>query len=738
VSLKMNLSFAPSHYSFNPYALTYFFSGMFVAAEGIFVCFQNRKSIINLSFAAVTVCAGIWLTGVGLVLSSVSESNAIIWARYYCWFGIIFITPCLHLFSLGWAMKSVRERRRFLWFNFLSALAFYTVCFSSSYLVEGVWSFPWGYYPKAGFLHKYFLIWFSFQVFMIFRNFSYGFKNEVISARKKQTQYIILAFIFGVFMGSVDFLANYGVRLHSIGSIAIVIFSSIIAYSIVNYKLMDIETVIHKTILWTLSFSIVFIPIFLIYRQLFSRIQFSPFLQIGFWGAGFIIFAVYLRLVQPKIDHIFQRRKADLEEISNRFGEDLVQLKGVDNLVRRIEETILNTLYSQRADIYIYNEKKKNFALANRTNREGQVLEFDRNHVFLDWLGKNNQIVHKDYVEIDPKYASVKDEARDYFHKTRSTVTVPLVLDNTLLGVITLDKKANLAPYNALDFQFLRTLKNQSAIAISNSLIYQNIEEQVKLRTAELVEMQKQLIQAEKLATVGTLSGGVAHEINNPLAAILTSVQTLLAFSDGDKAEVDRDSLELIEEATQRCRTIVQKLMVYAKKPLESDGTKKTDLSRALEKVTDFLGYQMDQDGIKIVTEIKDGDYFIEGNHNEIEQVLTNIILNAHDATRQVKKGGRILVRLSHSKEKIKVEVKDEGCGIDRDVIGKIFDPFFTTKDVGKGLGLGLSICHSIVEKHEGTITVESKKDKGSTFTIVFPGYSQAKEAASAVEHETQ
>jgi two-component system NtrC family sensor kinase len=109
------------------------------------------------------------------------------------------------------------------------------------------------------------------------------------------------------------------------------------------------------------------------------------------------------------------------------------------------------------------------------------------------------------------------------------------------------------------------------------------------------------------------------------------------------------------------------------------------------------------------------------GNQNELEQVITNIILNARDAIKQAKSGGEIHIGLEKEKEWIKVNIRDEGIGIRKEIIHKIFDPFFTTKDVGKGVGLGLSICQSIVEKHKGKITVDSEPGRGTEFSIWLP-----------------
>ncbi len=716
--------FSPSNYFFNIHALPFFVSGALITIEAAFVYFQNRKSLINIGFATVTVCAGFWLVGIGLIYSSSHETAALIWSRYFCWLGIIFISPSVYLFSTVWKDKSLKKARPVILFNYTVALVFYVICIATSSLVKGLWSYSWGFYPKAGMVQNYFMVWYVILMILSFRNFIQNYIYEDVEIHKKHTGFVILAFIFGGIGGSLDYLGNYGIALYPSGSFCVLLFSTVIAYSIVNYRLMDIETVLHKTALWILSFSLIVVPILMVYQWVFPHIKSSTVLQFIFVSLYFVVFAVYLRLIQPKVDHFFQRRKANFEEISNQFISDLVHLKGLDSLIQRLEETITNTLYPQGIDIFIYDEKKKNYHMINRNAAANRVSQFPVGNEFLIWLNRNNSIVHKEFVDTDPKYAAIKDVARDYFDSTGAMVVIPLVLNERLLGVINLGKKANLRRYNAVDFHFLTTMKNQSAIAISNSLIYQNIEEQVKERTRELVEVQKQLVQAEKLATVGTLSGGVAHEINNPLTAILTNVQMLLTFSESTDAKMDREALEIIEEATQRCRTIVQKMMAYAKKPLESDQVAKIDLSDVLQKAVSFINYQLEQDSIQIDIDAHQSPYSVMGNGNELEQVLTNLILNARDAIMETKQKGKIQITLSKNERYIKVRVKDEGIGISEEHMAKIFDPFFTTKDVGKGLGLGLSICQSIIEKHQGQITVESKPGEGAAFTVHLPWYS--------------
>lgn len=243
-----------------------------------------------------------------------------------------------------------------------------------------------------------------------------------------------------------------------------------------------------------------------------------------------------------------------------------------------------------------------------------------------------------------------------------------------------------------------------------------HLEEKVEERTRQLKEAEGQLIQSAKMATIGTLAGGVAHEINNPLGAILTNTQMLLMeVKDPDQ----RESLKLIEEGSRRCRDIVQTLLKYSRKP-EFDEFKSINLNDVIDDTLNLLQHQLDKENVKIEREYGEIPN-INGNANELQQVFTNLILNARDAIKKIGKSGKITIRTFQEGIFIVSRVIDNGCGIPKEDMDKIFDPFFTTKDVGKGTGLGLAISYKIIEKHNGKMEVSSKVNKGTTFTIRFP-----------------
>jgi len=713
--------FDPSNYFLNIHAVAYFVSGILILAESIFIFLQNSKSVRNAAFSLATLFAGLWLTGVGLIYSSSSYAVADIWSRYLSWMGIIFVTPSVFLFSCAWKGVISEKLRKFVIVNYLVAVAFQAICVSSNLLVDGLWSFWWGFYPKAGPLEAVFMAWFYTLMFLSFKNFITALKMESQPIKRKQIKLIIIAFMFG-FIGSLDFVTNYGIPLYTFAAVIVLVFSTIVAYTIIVYRFMEIETVIHKTIAWFFTSLLLIAPlagVLFLTRPLY--VGFNTFSAWSYLVAILLSFMFFAKTFMPKIDHIFQRRRFDLEKVLNKFSDELVHLKGIEELVDRISYTIIDTVYTGHVSIFLRNNRLKKFTEIDSSRPLDKTnVQLDPENPFIEWLLTHDGIINYDFLEINPAFEQIKESAKQYFQQINAHICIPLVHDGQLLGLINLDRKLNLKPYSSVDLLFLTFLKNQSTIAISNSLAYDRVEELVKVRTDELVQAQKQLIQAEKMATVGTLAGGVAHEINNPLTAVLTNVQMLLA-SDTIKDVLDKESLELIEEATKRCRTIVKKLMTYARKPLETTAIEKTNLLDVLNNVIAFIGYQLEQDNIRIRISAGKNAYWVMGSHNELEQVFTNLILNARDTIRKVKKAGAIDIAFSTSQNKITVEISDEGSGIPNEIASKIFDPFFTTKDVGRGVGLGLSICHSIMEKHSGKISFETEKGKGTVFTLELP-----------------
>ncbi|HEY2991405.1 MAG TPA: response regulator [Methylomirabilota bacterium] len=235
-----------------------------------------------------------------------------------------------------------------------------------------------------------------------------------------------------------------------------------------------------------------------------------------------------------------------------------------------------------------------------------------------------------------------------------------------------------------------------------------SLEETVRQRT-------ERLMQSEKVAAMGSLLAGVAHELNNPLTVLSGQAQLLEGTADAGLAR----RAGQIRRAADRCVRIVRNFLSLARQhPPERMETSLTQVARgALE----LLAYELRTDDVELVVELPDNLPVLWADPHQLHQVLVNIIANAHHAMRRQPGPKRITIRARHAGGRVRVEIADTGRGIPPEILSRIFEPFFTTKPAGEGTGLGLSLCRSIVEEHGGTITVESVPGRGTTFGVELP-----------------
>ncbi|MCS7280219.1 MAG: ATP-binding protein [Desulfobacterota bacterium] len=251
--------------------------------------------------------------------------------------------------------------------------------------------------------------------------------------------------------------------------------------------------------------------------------------------------------------------------------------------------------------------------------------------------------------------------------------------------------------------------------------LIRTLEEKVEERTKELKAAQLQIIQSEKLASIGKLSATIAHEINNPLNGILTYTKLIekrLARDGLSQEEIQKIKgyLTTMIRETERCSSIVRNLLDFAR---QREPSLKFDvnLNNIVDDSLNFLSNQISLQNIEVVKEYSDIP-LITADPQQMRQVLMNILMNACEAMPQ---GGRLKVRTGFlaEEEKVFIEVEDTGVGIEKELLDKIFDPFFTTKE--KGTGLGLSVVYGIVNAHKGNLNVESKKGEGTKVTVKLP-----------------
>ena len=239
-----------------------------------------------------------------------------------------------------------------------------------------------------------------------------------------------------------------------------------------------------------------------------------------------------------------------------------------------------------------------------------------------------------------------------------------------------------------------------------------SLEETVRDRTAKLV-------QSEKVAAMGCLLAGVAHELNNPLTVIVGSAQLLRLFANDPDAVARR--VDSIDAAAERCVRIVRNFLSLARqRPPERTDVRLHDV---VQGAVELLAYELRMDNIEVAVDLPDNLPTLSADPHQLHQVLVNLITNAHQAMRRSPQPRWISFTAHHdaSRGRVRLEVTDTGPGIAQALQAKVFEPFFTTKPTGEGTGLGLALCRSMIEEHGGTIELDSEPGSGSRFTIELP-----------------
>ena len=259
------------------------------------------------------------------------------------------------------------------------------------------------------------------------------------------------------------------------------------------------------------------------------------------------------------------------------------------------------------------------------------------------------------------------------------------------------------------------------------------LEERVRQKTEELNRAHEQMLRVEKMASIGKLAAIVAHEINNPLAGILTYAKLLkkqFAKESAGPCVEAIAALDLIESESRRCGEIVKNLLSFSR--ASSMSIESADLNAVLERCVRLVQHQLELQNIQLHLSLAEGLPRVPCDPAQIEQVILALVMNAIDA---MPRGGNLSLctRRPDNLQDVRIEVKDDGPGIPQEILSQMFEPFFTTKERGHGLGLGLAISRMIVERHQGRLDVDSEVGRGTVFTITLPLEGKAEKAQSGV-----
>ena len=413
-----------------------------------------------------------------------------------------------------------------------------------------------------------------------------------------------------------------------------------------------------------------------------------------------------------QLEERLERRRQELEALVG-IGRDFNQRLQLDKLLDLIVSVCTTELPGDHALLCLFDQRGqvtdwRSLGGGRLTKTQAQALVDDKNSE----LGKMLETGESALIS-DPEHVLLLEQCH-------SVVGTRIIHHGAVLGVIALGHKDPDA-YDAGHLRLLESITEQAALAIRNAELYAelrhyalNLETMVAERTAELRAAQTQLIRSEKLASLGRLAAGIAHEVNNPLQAIRNCLELAIEDIDADRT-VDKELLTVAEQDVQRIRRIVSQLLDFSRPG--SGELIPLDVGKLVASVLKLVGRQLDRANIKLNADIQRTDR-VQMNEDQFKQVILNLVLNAQEA---MPNGGQLDVKVFQQDSDVRIALIDTGIGIAEENLERIFDPFFSTKV--DGTGLGLAVSYGIVEGHGGRIEVQSTVNKGSTFTVVLPKF---------------
>jgi two-component system sensor histidine kinase HydH len=399
----------------------------------------------------------------------------------------------------------------------------------------------------------------------------------------------------------------------------------------------------------------------------------------------------------------------------------LTEAFDIDEILRLVLEGVTKNIGFDRARLYLVNEKRnilecKMAVGIDEEKIKGITLRFDPG----DSVVARSVFERKPFVIPDAGKDPRVNPVLQGKLNLQSLVVIPLLAKEKPLGAIAADHTEPGKIITRKTLESVMTFAQQAGLAIHNALMYQELkafsqqmEEKIQKTTADLRETEAQLIRSEKLAALGQLAAGIAHEIRNPLTSINILIHSLTENFPSENAH--REDLQVIEEEIRRINEIVDQFLRFAKPA--SPHFEKTNLTPVFEEILQLLRPQIERGKIKVKKEFEPLP-FITVDREQIKQGILNLLLNAVQA---MPKGGHLTLRgqVSESDRWIRLSIQDSGIGIPGEDLNKLFDPFFSTKE--GGVGLGLSIAHRIIDQHQGKIEVESAPGKGTRLTVWLP-----------------
>ena len=700
---------------------------------------HGKKNKINRLFTLICILGAFLYTDILVIFNCKSAQTALFISRLDHFFVVYLIPLYIHFFHVYlkipgriWLIRSAY------------LFAFILMCFTPTPLfIAEMQRHSFGYYGKGGALYILMVIETACAAVYVLVLIYQAIQRENQSILKNRLKYLYCGFGILCFLLDMNTLPLLGYSIYPPGNFSFIPLS-IFAVGLFRYDLLDMGILIRKSVIY----SILSIMLTLIYSLFVTIINKtvtdikasdSAYFPLFLFIVVSLVFGPVKTRIQILVDRYFFKGRYDYRQTIKHLSQTISAVLDIRQIAALLVETISGSMKVSHCFMYLSDDSKSPSYVRCRINDDPSLSPavFSGNSPMVIWMKRRLQPLRKEPL-MQQSEDTFSRQVYAEMESIQSAVVFPIIFENTLNGFLAIGDKKSGDLFLADDMDLLETLANQSSLSIENAKSYQkieylnkNLEEKVAERTLELqtvlIEKDKAmelLIRSESLAAIGTLVAGAAHELNNPLASAMSLIQSTL--EDISSRNVDTplnsailDDLDFAGKELARAKAIVGSLLALSRQT--QTYTEAIDLNTVVKDALQVLRNLYKNQKIEISEQYAEDLPLVYGNFAGIGQVALNIIKNAIQAT--APSFGTIFLRtaVDRNRHQVIFECEDTGPGIPDAIRQDIFKPFFTTKAVGKGTGLGLYICHSIVERHGGAITLEKSLMKGARFVVKLP-----------------
>lgn len=729
----------------NPYSIPPLLTLCCFLGLAVLTLVRGRKTEVNILFFILCLLGSFLYIDIFLVLNVKSDATALFISRADH-FVIIYLFPVyVHFFH---AYLGINNRKWLTGFAYSCAFALMWLTPTPLY-IESMQRHYFGYFARAGKLYPLFGLGSLFITIYVLILLYNAIRIEKSSIRKNKLKYVFAGFGFMGLMNGLNVLPIHGYPVYPPGNLSFIPLV-VFAVGLFKYDLLDMGILIKKSIVYSLLTALLtglYAFAVILAHRIFKDYHFPGpvYFPLIFFLLITFIFGPLKTRIQNIVDRFFFRGRYDYQKTIKQVSRTIVSVLDFKEIGRLLTETVTNAIQVDNCALYlktVYRQDKDGQGFTICSAKGSHIYTGDESHIsgdspFINLMERcRRPLIRKNLMERsdDPEIQKVLS----VMNSLNADIALPMVFEDSMNGFIILGEKLSGDLYTPEDLDLLETLSMQSALAVQNTRSYKvidelnrSLEEKVEERTRELKnalgekeKAQEQLVRSESLASIGQLVAGVAHELNNPLSSSTSLLQSAieeLKKPDTENANLSEliSDLEFAEKELGRAKGVVASLLGLSRQSHTYFETVGVNL--VIKDALRILSNKLKQGKVGVTENLDNNLPDIKGNFANLGQVALNIILNAFQSVDP--ETGKIILstRYDDMKKQVVFECEDNGPGIPDAIRHDIFKPFFTTKDVGKGTGLGLYMCHEIVTKHKGSITLESPADGGVKFIVKLP-----------------